>query len=761
MKITPKVFPVLAYLMLSAVLIGCAGKDEPPIRTEEQPAQWKTQGFVISKDEGEDRELNIQQYLPWRHEAVFDSEGDEVRYCLDSGVCGELVWWLNRVADPEKRRELVLEIYDVIPGECMVKRFTYEQLGLEDDSGQLRAMDMIDKDNYVFQWVETERDDEGYPIRRTTDRRIYTDLEEVHTVDLCASYRERGLEDVSLADGNCDGRGNTYVLASQKKGERYTNVYFFDRDGNPILEYQGEPSQTVQEPVRTPEGELIFPVWDSQNRQMEYFWADTEGGKMRSLAIEQDASNSVFRLYGMQGKDIYYNRSNREIVKWNIESGERIKILDLPKNGLVKGVEIRMTFGKEGDLPVLYVEDRFYGKDWLAVLTDQEVTGRETIRVADLVKSSDTTKYPVADSVSVVSGSNREIIYTYERADTEEARTRLLADLSSGKGPDILYVSLEDMRMLEEKGALLDLREVIPEILRNEMLPGALEIGTVDGKLAGVPLRVWALTLMVSRDTWPEESWSLEDIIGLMERGELEGGIYYHDSYYYPLATRKLLIQYSLGNSFLIDWENRKSHFDDERFLRLLQLTSTNYNEGPVEKDTRLKEGKRIAWVYVGNVQFDLRFDVDREQENGYYIGFPTSDGSSGNYLFTEGVIVVNAAVKNREAVRAFMEVLADGPLGNEAGVRGENSSLIRLDENTGKLMWADREEVGVFPDNTSSIERANAFLRTCRAAPLTDPLLYDIIEEELNSMYELNRDPEDVARILNNRVQLYLNEQE
>lgn len=761
MKIWKKRFPVPACLILAAALVGCAGKAEPPGPAEERPDKWKTQGFVISKDAPEDEELNIRQFLPWKHEGAFAAEGDEVGYCLDSGVCGELVWWLSRVTDQEKGQELVLEIYDVTTGECTVKRFPYEQLGLEEDGGQLRAMDLIDKDNYVFQWVETEKDDEGYSIRRTADRRIYTDLEEVHSVDLCDSYRERGLEYAFLMDGNCDGRGNTYVLASKEKGRTYTSVYFFDRDGKLLLEYQGERSQSVLEPMRTWEGEVIFPVWDSKNRQTEYFWADTEEGKMRSLAVEKDAANSVYQLLGMQGNDIYYNRSNREIVRWNTESGERTKILDLPQNGLVAGVEIRMALGREGEPPVLYVADSRYGKDWLAVLTDQEVTDREAIRVADLVKSLDATKNLVEDNVSVVSGSNREILYTYERAVTEESRTRIFADLSSGKGPDILYVSLDDMRMLEEKGALLDLREVIPEALRDGMLPGALEIGTVDGKLAGIPISVDAQTLMVSRDTWPKDGWSLEDIIGLMESGDLEGGIYYHNSYYYPLGTMNLLLRYSLGNSFLIDWENRKSHFDDERFLRLLKLTYANCNDDPVDTDTRLKEGKRIAWLHVGSVQNDLLFDVDREQENGYYIGFPTSDGSCGNYLFTEGVIVVNADAKNMEAVRAFMEVLADGPLGNDAGVCGEDSARIRLDENTGKLMWGNREEVGVFSDGTTSIDRANAFLRTCKAAPNADPLLYQIIEEELSSMYDLSREPEEVAKILNNRVQLYLNEQE
>lgn len=766
MKPAAKLILIVICLILSAALPGCGMESASSSQKQslaQEPLQWRSRGFVISEKEEEDKELNIQQFLPWTHEMVFDAEEGETRTALDCGVCGELIWWLNRVTDPEKAEELVLEIYDTITDECTIKRFSYEQLGLEESEGMLRSMDMIDREHYVFQWVKSEYDEEGFTIGRTSDRRIYTDLEgETHTVDLCSGYLACGLDYRFLSDGNCDGKGNTYAMISSKREGETAGIFFFDRDGNRILEYRGEQLQSVKEPLRTGEGDLIFPVWDSRNRRMEYLWADTEAGEMRTLAVEENGDNDIFQIYGMQGNDIYYNRSNREIIRWDVESGQRTKILDLPKNGLVAGVQIRMAFGEEGDHPLLYVLDTEYGKDWLAVLTDQEATDRETIRIADLVKSADPTMNAVRDSVSLVSGSNRAVFYTYEQAVSEEARTRLFAEWSGGNGPDILYVSLEDMRMLEEKGALLDLRELLPETLLSEILPGALELGTVDGKLVGFPATVLAETLMVSRDTWPEESWSLEDIIGLMENGALEGGIYYHNSYYYPLATMKVLVKYSLADSFLIDWENRKSHFDDERFVKLLELTRENKNDGPVETDTRLKGGKRIAWLNVGySIQNDLLFDVDREQENGYYIGFPTSDGSCGNYLQTEGVVVVNSAVKDQEAVRAFLEVLSNGrTTGLRTGVRGEDSSSIRKDESTGKMMWWGREEAGVFADGTTSIDRANLFLKSCRAEPTTYPRLLQIIEEELNDMYDLNREPAETARIIQNRVQLYLNEE-
>ena len=75
--------------------------------------------------------------------------------------------------------------------------------------------------------------------------------------------------------------------------------------------------------------------------------------------------------------------------------------------------------------------------------------------------------------------------------------------------------------------------------------------------------------LVVSGETWSRDTWQLEDIIGLMEEGKLTGD--------------------SLGDFFLIDWENRSSHFDDERFIRLLELTATDRSKVSSETEEWLE----------------------------------------------------------------------------------------------------------------------------------------------------------------------------
>lgn len=774
--ILKKINAALLCFMLCAIFAGCGKADETtvekPGKADEAPALWKTRGFAISQDDADKQELNVKEYQLLEHDEVFDAEAGELRYLIDSGSCGELVWMLHQVYDRNgSHKEWVLEIYDASADEYTVKRFTHEQLGLE--GGRLDGMNMIDKDHYVFRQMECEIDDGGL-YRWTADKWIYTDLAgDIHTVDFLPACLAKGLVDDEFAysgwfplrEVNCDGRGNICMLGGLQQigsGWGYTSLHIFDRDGNMILEYKGdETGQTVQEPLRTWDGELIFPIKNSQTRQTEYFWADTEGGGLRLLAGEKTPTNGIYNLYGMWGNDIYYNEGNREIIKWNIESGNRTSILSLPGNGIAVNIRILMALGKEEDYPVLCLIDQSNGRDWLAPLTDQE-TDRETIRITDIAKDNRSFgENVVSDAVALCCSYNRSVDYKYRRETSDEFRTKLFADLSSGKGPDVMYVSMEDMRMLAEKGALLELGELLPEGLTEEILPAALELGTVDGKLMGLPTGLLADLVMVSRDVWSEDSWRLEDVISLMESGELEGGVFYSEDFFWPMGSVRALIRYNLHDSFLIDWENRKCHFDDERFIRLLELTRTHLTGDPAYADTRLGSGNRVALSSVS--AYDANdFDLDRELENGNYVGYPTESGC-GNYLTGGGVVVVNAATENREAVREFLAVVFGSKIqGNQTerlGICGVNPERGYTDYETGKKMWFNNQEIVTFSDGTTSIDRLNLFLKTCVAAPPDYPFLENILREELEIMYAENRDPRDAAKVINNRIQLYLDE--
>lgn len=762
-----------------ALLSGCGQPADAPSQTEaeEETVSWSTEEIVPPEEPEAKQTLWAEQYRPWEHKSQGTAEEDRLLY-LDSGVRGSLFWYLGTVPAADgmyvfgPRGEYVLEIYDTATGEYTGKRFSPAELGLEGELGLLAGMDMPDEEHYMFRWMDYEQDDEGL-YHQIADRMVYTDFAgDLQTADLWKVYLEKGIVREAFTElplwqsvsCRCDGNGNSYVIDGNSR------FYLFGKNGELLLEYKGS-GQELTEPLRSPEGNLILPVYNSREKYYEFLLADTVEGELRSLGQAEASTPYITQLYGMLGEDIYY-RSRIEtgtsagegVVRWNIKSGTQEWLFDFQAAGIDMNYQTMLAL-QEGQPLFLRLTKFKEGKpeEWITSLTDQKPANDGAIRVADLTGSGER-----AEQCAVLASlETPDFHYEYEDASAQETRDRILAELSQGKGPDLLFVSLEDMYMLEEKGLLLDIGELISGELQEELLPGALEIGTLDGRLLGVPAAIRAETLAVSGYTWSKDTWRLEDIIDLMEEGTLAGTIrspFVMSDYLTPALTVSTLVRYSLADSFLIDWENRKSHFDDERFIRLLELTGTDFSGAPQETERWLNDGQNILWGYFTVESDFLEFFVHMEEENGKIVGYPT-EGACGSYLAADGgVLVVNANIDRKEAAACFLGTLLGEEMQSKTSspclsVRKLSPEDYLIQEESGRVTYLGGQELAVFIDGSTSLHRATDFLESCTAPPPGYSQIMRIISEELDAMYAENKSPRTAAEIINSRVQLYLDE--
>lgn len=773
------ILPLLLALALT-VFFGCS---KPSVEEESQPsdnaASWMTEGFAVTEKLEEGQTLWAGQFQPWEHNT---GSGDY-------GVCGELLWYLGEEEreGPDSEPEYVLEIYDTSLEKSVTKRFSPKELGLEEELTLLNDMDMPDAEHYAFKWDKYEKDENGM-YYQTAGGMVYTDLEgTAESVNFWDFYLEKGIcqeEHTSLPwvqnlNWRCDGKGNIGLVHSEYNEKKVvSSFYLLNRNGETILEYEDAPEQSVRDILRTSEGELILSIYDEKQKCYEFMWADTAERKLRSLVSMKASYNEIAQIYGMLGDDLYYRSeqlSESRIVRWNVKSGRREPIFDLRAAGLNVGYTTRLAL-RDGKTPVLHLVKKGKGqtKEWLTVLTEQQPEGTGAIRVADLVGHEQVSACAVQASLETPN-----VRYEYEAASAQESRDRILAELSQGKGPELLFVSLEDMYMLEEKGLLLAMDELLPEDLREKLLPGALEIGTLEGKLKGVPVAVQAETLAVAADTWPESTWRLEDVIRLMEEGKLTGALrnepgIMHGGYMEPYLTAIILIQDCLEDSFLIDWEKRKCHFDDERFLRLLKLVSTDLSNLPTDEEVWLNEGRDVLHKYFwGRGEFDSFAQM--EKENGHLVGFPT-EGDCGSYLTADGgVLVVNAGIENKEAAACFLETLLGEELQSKdlplaISVRKLVPEDYIVEDESGRLWYMrvpdnpdnprHETELKKFQDGDTVLHRYAAFLESCKASPRCYGQIRTILVEELSAMCGGGKSPEDTADSIQKRVQLYLDEE-
>lgn len=767
-------------ILLCALLLGCImsacrkGEQEIPQATSEPLTDWKVQGFPVEEDIKVNQTVWAGKYQVWEHGLTNAQKEEENGVHISKvsyGVCKNIFWYFGRITGEDglivsgPEGEYVLEWYDASK-ECFSRvQFKASQLGVTGELGYLMDMDMLAEGQYMFRWAEYVYEEELY--RQVSDVFVFTDLEgDGEQYDFYKIFAEKKLEDYRTTilpmspstECHGDGKGNIW-LTHYRLGKYY--FYLFDRKGALIMEYEGSEDQLMSEVFFTHDRELILPIYDERQKCYEFLWVDVEGKQFTSLAKIKANILDIRQFYGMSENNIFYRALKSEatggecIVCWNILTGTRTEIYEFTMAGystLLAAVEPDHMW-----LRVMSVKvERF--KDWVVPLTSQEqVTGAVT--VADLGFDSDLLK----TTVTKASMENPSAQYVYEDASTEEARTRILAQMSKGEGPDILCVPTWDFYSMAEKGMLQNLEGLISQETKQELLPAVLQMGTVEDVLLGVTPTVHVETFAVSENLGKKEQWGLEEIIQLMEEGKLSGSLrtlYLLPDYSKPIYTVQFLLFTNLGNSFLIDWQQGECHFEDERFVRFLELTGRDMSNQSAED---LQETDLIyAYMYYEYALIDFFTKV--ETEGLQIIGYPGGEGAS--YLCQDGgMVVVNKNCTDLEAVEFFLETL----LGEEIqerntslgtlGVRKLNPEVHLVRDEEGVARWMGVQDILNYEDGTTPLHQAAEFLETCVPEPRMFSDINIIISQELENMHAEGKSAEETAQIIDNRIQLYLDE--
>lgn len=153
--------------------------------------------------------------------------------------------------------------------------------------------------------------------------------------------------------------------------------------------------------------------------------------------------------------------------------------------------------------------------------------------------------------------------------------------------------------------------------------------------------------------------------------------------------------------------------------------------------------------------------------DEGNAVGYPSSTGK-GSYIMTNGVLAVNSGAENTEAIGKLLEYI----LKVENQIKLEYALSVRSDitdtavvynEAMDKYYWGGGTAEGGLlekrADGTTFTEEYKSFLQSCVPYKGSSDI-YNIIEEEAVEYFEGNKDALSVVRVIDNRVQLYLDEQ-
>ena len=566
--------------------------------------------------------------------------------------------------------------------------------------------------------------------------------------------------------GNTHGQeADIYLTETDMSGNCLTSLTPYPK----ATDYPWNPSIESNRCVfDNPNGYCIIKEWDNSAMVSTLYSYNIESGARTPLTIF--ASENILTLCTGDSNTIYY-LGNGYLNQYNLKKQTLIPLCNLVEMGLSVTGTKQLLINEKGELALCDLGGKLPG---VYILTDEEIKNDNEIRFANMsIFFMEYTKR-MAATFSTQNQSCKIKIERESEQNFEDFRNRIIMELVSGKGPELMWVSEDDMYILAEKGVLMDLSEIIPKEIMDELIPGVIQAGTVDGTLVGITPEISFYTMITSNEIWNEDSWNLSDILTLVESREDWGPPFFHHlwrlngySLFFDLFARDCY------HTPFMDIEQGISYFDQKEFKTALAICKKYGMEEGSEVNAnelmqQLKNGESIGkmtYVYNGLQSFSsLMKDCG---DDFHIVGYPSETGQ-GNYLSSEGYLVVNVNAEHVKEISEFIAYLLSYE--NQFTV---DCACVRRDvienciglsyDNQPMMLRSDTERIftplDLKPDGTTYLEEYLAFLDSCVAEPHFPTAISTILSEELPAYFNGDKSVDDTAEIIHRRVQLYFDE--
>lgn len=529
----------------------------------------------------------------------------------------------------------------------------------------------------------------------------------------------------------------------------------------------------------TPKGDAVFISYDQSSNTSTYFMYDNQD--MKKLYSEQGQAYlwslhmPSFDAYG----NVLYLHNDKDIVSWNVESGKRER--------LYVG-----AYGHFDDLKFLY---RTKEGKYVLIFDDIEGMSLSLYSPSGPAKSVElrleTTNFFTADLREKVMEFERthpgvifrfgDELTNYDEIDLRVAK--LYQECVDGNGPDLIYTTPEYLERFAKNGVLMDMSGVIDE---EEfcILPGVFESGKIDGKQYLFPFSAHAYPILVKKSVWDKPGWTVEEVLNLLEEQERKHGEeFYLATYYDGCASCWWILDFftkDIEHSPFLDMESHTCDFEGELFRRVLEtckqqegkrkmLGEHSYND--VAEIKAMKEDKCLI---IQPIIFDFdRFSSFQAglRDDCNWVGYPT-DSENGKLLAGDMGLVVNNNTEHREIIEEFLRCAYSFDYMLQDVTRGvplrtdilEKSVIEKCDWSndiqirTGRRTYVQIQ--GKKEDGTSYKKEYMDYLTSCKASKSTCDEIITIIQEEAEAYFQGQKSVTEVQRLIQNRVSLYLKEQ-
>lgn len=528
------------------------------------------------------------------------------------------------------------------------------------------------------------------------------------------------------------------------------SFYCLDENGEELC-WQHIEGQLVQ--ISETKGQnIVMMFYDSSHYLYHLGLFSLEDKKLedKGQLAEVDA---IYHIAPGYREDVLILNSRDGIYDINLDTMQRTYYLKWdtisynPTQGRI--MDYRQTGNGECELLIYsYDKDQYY-RDLLAVKSfDEEGRSILTYRTGYATDS-------MKNMVVAFNQSQSEYYVVLESSQLGSAMDdgqKNAIEIAAGRGPDLIDDSaLNNIYDLIRQGALEDLSPYIADskINTEDYFPAAFARLSVDRGTYGICYEQGVrMTYMDKKMFTDTEDMDISTLLYCLETYEKDKVVFNNKYIYIPLKILNYYLELSDDLYGMIDWENHTCDFDNPLWYRMLE-TANRYG-------FRNGRNNYEDVAYLGFfTDFPSYMEGDNDARNDYMIpvGHPVEDTMSPVLHLT--AIGINSQSPNKEGAWAFLEFCLSQTAQDQTSYFPVKRDVFerRAKKALENLAMADR------PITQAQIDELTNLLENGRADSIRNLHPLAIIVEECDSYFNGDKSAEEVTRIIENRVGLYLQE--
>ncbi|MDE6015803.1 MAG: extracellular solute-binding protein [Acetatifactor sp.] len=616
---------------------------------------------------------------------------------------------------------------------------------------------------------------------------------ELFTLDI-KSLAE-GEEDVAVQSVVFSSEGTFYLLAGQK-------IFEADAAGKILNKYDAPEGYTdLYGPAFYYKGEPVFTVWnyEGETTTVKSLIFDFKAGRVKQeLSIPSNILSQYSIYPGMEsGYDLILSNSTG-LYGYRIGETEPAPVMNYIASDLpASGFENLCFLSKTEFIGSYYdIAESKSRAAWMEYVEPSKVPDRQVINLATY--GLDYNLHKKIIDFNKTNPKYKILVTDYSTyATTEDYNagiTVLNNEMAAGRVPDIIYNTGNfDFRNYANKGMLTDFYELInadEEMKLEDYCTNVFKAYETDGRLYELAHDFYVETMVGKKSIFGDDTClTWEKMNQILAQ-------YPDANPFYNTATRDLVLSWAMRYSMdeFVDWQKSTCNFDSEGFRSLLTFVSKfpetiDYEKLYEDADAwSLQEQQFISNASLLN-QFsifnmnDIRnFTYSSFLEEVTPVGFPNNRGM-GSSICAIGTFGIAEKSVHKQAAWEFVRqfILADQQMPKDNGYRWGlpvyKPALLELasrmtekpfyiDSETGEKVYYDNtisvngEEIVLEPATQEEAKRWVDFILSVdkRVSGAADSL-QNIVNEEAAAYFNGQKSVEEVTKIIQSRMSIYISE--